>query len=874
MASDRPPRPPLPPINFAALADALLGQADVLVPQWLPGGVQRVHEYQCGSVSGGAGTSCSVNLVTGRWADFATGEQGGDLVSLYGAAFGLTAAKAAVTLAQLYGLEGVAGVVGSGSAAPPPPRPPPPAPPPAPPAEKEQWRVVSPAPADAPKATFWDYHYQASDIRHVARYALTDGPDGAGDVLYGYVVRFARSDGGKLTKPYNWCISERDGSGKWLSKTWEVPRPLYLPGATLPAKRTVVLVEGERKAEVLHLLLEREAPGVYCVATWAGGANGWKKAQWAWLAGSTVLLWADCDGKREPLSKADEAACLGDALALDVARAAKPLLPEHKQPGMAAMLGIGTLLEAEHGCQVQLLAIPAPLEVADGWDCADAIEADGWGLAQVQGLFATARALPAGGERAGTVRRLVPGTKKINGPAEAGQVDDDWPAWLAAFADPKTGAVRMSRKTVIAALRNDAALSSVLGFNELSGEIVARQAWPWRDKPGPITDMDDLRLNEYLTERYKVPAAPRAALSEAIHTVADARPYHPIRDHLKALVWDGVGRIDKWLPHVLRMDWAALHERQRVYLQIVSRKTLLGMVSRVMEPGCKFDYSLVLEGRGGIGKSTMLKLLATVGAAAYFSDTTFDLGQGKDGFEQMGGIWVYELSEMSAMRRADSEQIKQFISSVNDRYRGSYGRYVQDHPRQVVIVCSTNKRQYLYDTTGNRRFWPVWCERPINVEWVTKWRDQLFAEAMEAWRNGEGCAPTRDEEQRYFVPEQELRLVETTVQAELLQLLTRDGAPVSETGERGLLSVLTSFVTINQLTRALGADPGKSTPVLEAQVRGWLEAQGWVRKRASTGARPWGWARPAGWPAPIDDDDDHAGSALPGTPAVPLRRGM
>jgi putative DNA primase/helicase len=276
------------------------------------------------------------------------------------------------------------------------------------------------------------------------------------------------------------------------------------------------------------------------------------------------------------------------------------------------------------------------------------------------------------------------------------------------------------------------------------------------------------------------------------------------------------------------------------------------MVARVMQPGVKFDYSLVLEGRTGRRKSTFFSTLA---GKEHFSDTHFDIGQGKDGWEQLGGLWIYELSELTALRKADSEQVKAFFSSVVDRYRSAYGKYVQAHPRQCVIGCSTNKRQYLYDLTGNRRFWPVWVEHTIRTEWLEKWRGQLFAEALAAYKAGERFAPTLEEEAEFFVPEQRKRLADTAVQSRLEYLLVREGATVSDGTTTKDLSVLTKFVTLDQLVAALGADPAKSTAQLEAQVRSWLEAYDWQAGRETTGLRRRGWRQPANWPPAVDDAD-------------------
>lgn len=853
-------RAPLPPINFKALAEALLAIADRLVPQWLPGGKTVGHEYFCGDLTGGPGSSVAVNLKNGRWGEFNGDEVGGDLLSLYAAINELSPAQAALQVAREEGLESVAGIVsvagGGGAKSPPPPRPPSPPASPPPKDDRERWTPQMLVPPTAPRATFYHPHRRHEDILHTAAY-MVDGH------LLGYVVRFRTSEGGKETLPYTWCVSDRDGSAKWVWKTWAEPgRPLYYPGGEHPKGRTVIVVEGEIKAEVLQALLDHGAPGVYCVVSWPGGSKVWAKASWAWIEGSTVLLWPDCDSLREKLSKKELEALGSDSDAIELAKKAKPFLPREKQPGLAAMLGLGPLLRDTHGCTVSMLPCEPPGVRPSGWDARDAIEVDGWDFDRVIDFFGQATLLLTTPPTPPEAR--VTGSKEKKPKSEAKNSDDDGggdgdglPWWLEMFRNPHTGLIAMSRKTVITCLRNDEELQECLGLNQLSGEVTAVQAWPWREKPGPVGDTDDLRLGDWISVKYKVPGAGRAALTEAIHTVADERPYHPVQQYLEGLQHDGRPRSRKWLMHACQIDPATLTPQRREYLELVSEFWLIGMVARIFQPGCKFDYSLVLEGLTGRRKSTFLQAMA---GKTYYSDTHFDIGGNKDGFDQLQGLWLYELSEMSALRKADSESVKAFFSSESDRYRSSYGRYVQNHPRQCVIGCSTNKRQYLYDTTGNRRFWPLWIDLPIRIEWFLKWRDQLFAEAVALYRTGARYAPTLEEEQRLFVPEQELRLVETGVQSELLRLLTRQGT--KDEGAAGASSQLTentSFVTISQLVRALGTDVGKSTTMLESQIRSWLEAQGWkygrLGKALESGVRPWGYKRPEGWPAPAPGDE-------------------
>ena len=861
-----PHREALPPIQFTALADALLPDADRLVPLWLPGGQQRGHEYVCGSLSGDKGTSCSVNLTNGRWADFASDEQGGDLLSLYAAIHGLTMTRAALQVARENGLESVAGIVTPAPAGAPPPVPPRAPPPPKAQAETEAWHTLLPVPAFAGQATFKHFHRSAADIEHTATYQV-------GQDLHGYVVRFRTSDGGKDTLPYTFCQSARDGAAKWNWRQFDEPRPLFLPGQQLPGQRTVVLVEGERKAECLQQLLDAGAPGVYCVASWAGGSKAWQKADWAWLQGCTVLAWPDCDAKHTPLTAAERKAT-PDKAAQVLLLQGKPLLPAHRQPGMGAMLGIGALLRDAHACTVQLLPVPAPGAVVDGWDCRDAIEVDGWDFARVLAFFGQAQPLPA------DVEAAAPAGKKIDpsvgtgcsGDA-AGQDDDSYgltrigghlvPDWLVPYYDKANKRWLASRKMVILILERDPALQDVLAYNDLSNNVQARVLWPWpHAQVGDVTDAVDLLLGKYLTDTYGLPSVSRAALSEAIQTVAHTRRFHPIREQLQAMEWDGVARVDKWLVHAMGESPATLRPAMLEYLQIVGRCWLLGMVNRVMHPGCKFDYCPVLEGVGGLRKSTLVEILAST---PFFSDTPFEVGRGKEAQEQVQGLWLYEIAEMTHFSKAEVGAIKAFITSKVDRYRVAYGTTVGSFARQCVLVGTTNENTYLRDRTGNRRFWPIPVRNVINTEWVTKYRTQLLAEAYALFQQGVAYTPTPEQEKRLFAPMQESRLVETAVQSDLQQVLTR---PVLASGSGSVVNAAANFVTIAQLVFALGVDAAKSTPALEAQIRGWLDHEGWERvKKRVNGARAWGYVRPDNWP--LAEDDDESMDALEPLPVQP-----
>lgn len=851
----------LPPIRFEALAEALLARAEHIVPAWLPGGVKRGPEWVCGSVRGEPGGSCCVNLVTGKWGDFNEGLQGGDLISLYAEIHGLTPGKAAVQVARDEGLEDVAGVQHSTEHVKPERPIPPPAAPKAPRVD-EGWKTVRPVPAGAPPVNFKHQFREEKDIEHVAEYR--HGAD-----LHGYVVRFRTSDGGKDTLPRTWCLSARDGAAKWHWKQFDEPRPLYLPGHTLPEGRTVVLVEGEKKGDALQALLDGSAPGTYCVASWPGGCKAWEKADWSVLAGCSVILWPDCDSKREPLSRVEKEAN-PDPLAQEILAEGKPFLPYEKQPGMKAMLGIGAHLRDAHACYVQMLVVPPPGMVVDGWDCGDAINTDGWDFERVMAFFAQAHMLAAdasmtegvGHGATGGGQPPEPPPENRDPPADAwdGGSGLRGPEWLQPFWNRRKHFWMVSRELVIAALENDINLSGMVAVNKLTNNIDLRRPLPGSNIPaGPMTGATDLLLGRYLSVTYGLPSISRAALSEAIETVAHQNESHPVQEYLQGLhegqVWDGTKRMDKWLAWVVgEMDpktgEALLPPRVHEYLCLVGRFFLLGMVNRVMNPGCKFDYCMVLEGKGGLMKSTLFKVLAS---KQWFSDTHFDVGRGKDGQEQVQGLWVYEIAELAAFSKSDINLIKAFISAEVDRYRPSYGRVVEAYPRQCVLGGTTNEKHWLRDRTGNRRWWPVPVKNRIKIEWLQKYRDQLLAEAFAAYLEGARFYPLPEEEERLFVPMQDKRLVESTVMSALLEVLTR---PSAAAGIGAVVNELTQFVTIKQLNEALHVDAGKSSAALDGQIRSWLDSEGWeYGKKQINGVRAHGYSRPKDWPLDLPDDD-------------------
>jgi predicted P-loop ATPase len=202
--------------------------------------------------------------------------------------------------------------------------------------------------------------------------------------------------------------------------------------------------------------------------------------------------------------------------------------------------------------------------------------------------------------------------------------------------------------------------------------------------------------------------------------------FHPVRDWLSSLRWDGVKRIDNWLVNAFGCDKTQYHSA-------VGVKFLIASVRRILQPGTKFDYLLVLEGPQGIGKSTALRELFLI---KWFSDSIPPDLRSRDAAIALQDVWCLEFAEIEHLIRSDPETIKAFLSRSVDRYRPVYGKSYVERPRQGVLVGTTNASEWLRDFTGNRRIWPVKC--PVaDPLWVSVNVEQLWAEAVIREASGE-----------------------------------------------------------------------------------------------------------------------------------------
>ncbi len=296
--------------------------------------------------------------------------------------------------------------------------------------------------------------------------------------------------------------------------------------------------------------------------------------------------------------------------------------------------------------------------------------------------------------------------------------------WTEGLITGKKGKVLSVVANALTAFRHSPEVQGIWAFDSSALAIIARKTPPWepeRKAPFKWGDVDDVRAAAWL-QHQGILVSPFTA-AEAVRVVAHENQFHPIRDYLNALVWDGDGRIDNWLITYL----GAMPSE---YMAAVGSRWLIGGVARIYQPGCKNDSCLTLEGEQGTLKSTALGILG----GSWFSDCMPELGS-KDAQLQTRGIWVLELSELDSMTRGEVGRVKAYMTQAIDRYRPPYGRTAIDVPRECVFAGTSNHGVYLKDETGGRRFWPVKCG-VIDIESLRRDRDQLWAEALVRYRDG------------------------------------------------------------------------------------------------------------------------------------------
>ncbi len=295
------------------------------------------------------------------------------------------------------------------------------------------------------------------------------------------------------------------------------------------------------------------------------------------------------------------------------------------------------------------------------------------------------------------------------------------------------GAIRNSIRNCLTVFQNDPYLQGAVRYNILTERIdIVKPLW-WSKPTATLNETDLNYLMLYLEDKYALTSEKK--IQKAISIVADCNRYHPIRDYLNSLEWDGTERIRYALPRFLGAE-------ESEYTYEALKLFMLGAISRVFKPGCKFEVMLCLVGGQGAGKSTFFRLLAV--RDEWFSDDLKKLDD-DNVYRKIQGHWIIEMSEMIATANAKSiEEIKSFLSRAKETYKVPYETHPADRLRQCVFGGTSNTMDFLpLDRSGNRRFLPVMVnpERAevhiLEDEAASRaYIDLMWAEAMFIYRNG------------------------------------------------------------------------------------------------------------------------------------------
>lgn len=635
-------------MDFKKINRNLLLSATSHLSQWLPGGKLNGQEWECGSLMGERGKSLKVNINKGKWADFATGESGGDLISLYAAINNISQGEAAkqfndIQIEQKNVKKQLT--------------------------KAETFCLASPHVVGEPKF---------SELKHfgcpteVYKYMK-------GELVAFYVARYD-NNGDKTFRP--WSFSEL--RNKWVPKQWPGQRPLYKPGGLY--KKNVLIVEGEKCANAAPKIVG----GGYSVVTWAGGANAVKKTDWSELEGHNVLIWPDADeaGKKagdtisgilkeycdsvkilnvKPGDK-DAAEFEGDFE--DWKTWAKPILCTHISSQ------IETSPEVIRQPEVEVVNAPLPPEPPEEDE----------------------------------PREIV-----IN---EAVQGHLGYMA-----LDGKDNPIcSLSNLNLLAT--NDPSFEDFVWLCQFHNKI--RTKWKTTDgKPRDFEEKDFLELKILLQSKYNLHKIRTPDVQELVCVIANRNTKNEAADWLNSLEWDGINRLDQFALSYLGCE-------DNEYTRAVGANMFKAMAARILRPGVKADNMVILEGKQGKGKSSFVKALG----GDWYGNVVEAIGS-KDFFQKINEAKIVcEFGELEGFDKTDVRKLKNIIDLEVDDIRLPYAKHGVKMPRQCLFIGTTNDENYLHDTTGNRRFWPLETG-VIKLEQFKTDKNQLLAEAVQRINNNE-----------------------------------------------------------------------------------------------------------------------------------------
>lgn len=328
------------------------------------------------------------------------------------------------------------------------------------------------------------------------------------------------------------------------------------------------------------------------------------------------------------------------------------------------------------------------------------------------------------------LERAIKQNTRSNFEVIRGNDSADTESWKSGLQRDEKGGLSQTIHNCHLILLNDPRLKGCAAYDVFTRRDMLIGVAPWEkdEYNHPWSKVDDAGLRYYLEKNYGL--RKKEAISDALDLIMHENSFHPVRDYLDSIHWDGVPRIE-----TLFIDYLGADDTK--YHRCATRKWIIAGVARIRDPGCKFDYVLILVGRQGIGKSTTFSKL--VRNPVWFSDSLSQIDNSKESMEALSGKWIIELGELSALKRQDIENVKTFLSKQEDSYRPSYGPRLETYPRQCIFAGTSNRDDFLRDATGGRRFWPVvvkdstrmWSELTPDIV------DQIWAEADFLYKSGE-----------------------------------------------------------------------------------------------------------------------------------------
>lgn len=456
-----------------------------------------------------------------------------------------------------------------------------------------------------------------------------------------------------------------------------------------------------------------------------------------------------------------------------------------------------------------VVGLPSFAEGSEGSDWNDLVLAEGADVARTQLLpLLQASAQPA-------VPSSLPAQADVGEevPLDAYATDAEAaPCWELQLMRTDGGVLIGNHANAYAILAHDPRWKGVLAYNEFSQRIVKRVAPPYEG--GTVGDWEDADIGKalvWLQREWRLPLKQPKSVDEAARLVAYDNSFHEVRDWLNQLpAWDGERRLWHFLPQ-------AFGTSCNEYTGHIGTGWLVSAVARILQPGCKVDTMLVLEGGQGLGKSTAIRDLFT---GNWYLETS-EPPHSKDFLVLLQGNWVVEIGEMQSFSKADITLVKQIITRRDDKFRAPYDRYGTAHPRQCIFVGTTNADTYLSDPTGARRFLPVQCTA-VDLDYIRQHRSQLWAEALVEYHAGFHWWEFPEDQAN---AEQEMRYVGDSWEEPIARWL--EGQCAANSYPDNLPGRIDKVTTTQLLCHALGVEMGRHTRQDQLRVATVMRRMGW-----------------------------------------------